>query len=130
MLAELEALARATERAARLGSDRPSVRIACPADLGDDQQACGRTLRLAAGQAEVRCRSCGSSWQTGWLITVALDAGADAWADPDAVALLVGHHVTTLRRWARKGLVRRRGHGRGMLYSVADCHAVASGVAA
>ena len=63
--------------------------------------------------ADVTCHRCG---ETRPLLFLMAAADEDAWADPESITEFYGMPARTLRSWAQRGLVRRRGNQ----YSVAD----------
>ncbi len=104
--AELRTLHRQAKAAARISSEPVTV-VECPADHPDDpSRLCGKRLRLVADQAE--CPRCGASWDVGRLLMVAASTKAEVWQPASVVSERLGVSDSTLRRWAKDGLVRRR----------------------
>ncbi len=108
-------LRRALAKLRRWDLDRPGAetRIICPGYVGD--QICGALLRISSADEPIFCRRCGRSWSIAWLIHVAGE-DADGWADVEAAARLSGLHERTIRKWATRGKVRKR----GLLYNLRD----------
>jgi len=94
-------------------STQVGTRINCPGLVED--KTCNAPIRISTEGEPVLCRKCGHSWTIDWLIAVA-GADADGWADIEAVCRLSGTSERTVRRWASKGIVRKR----GLLYNVRD----------
>ena len=110
-------LAPVARYARRLIGDVPSGQvILCPGLAGP----CGRRLRIdmADLDATVKCRGCETEWTAGRLILNAADS--DGYADAEAIEAVLRIPQSTLRRWARAGIVDRR----GQCYSISDAQAV------
>ncbi len=107
-------------RARRLLGDTPAGSVVCCPGL---DEPCGRRLRINVSDPDehVRCRSCGVEWSTGRLLVHQGDG--DGLLDAEAIELIYGVPGATLRRWAKRGLVRRE----GLRYSVADVREAMSG---
>ena len=105
--AELRTLHRQAKAAARISSEPVTV-VECPADHPDDpSRLCGKRLRLVADQAT--CVRCGASWDVGRLLMVAASTKAEVWQPIGVISERLGVPERTLQRWAKDGLVRRRG---------------------
>ena len=103
---EVREVHKAARSAARVPSEPVTV-VECPADHPDDpSRLCGKRLRLVADQAE--CPRCGASWDVGRLLMVAASTKAEVWQPASVVSERLGVSDSTLRRWAKDGLVRRR----------------------
>lgn len=113
-------------RASVMMGDTPTGQVVpCP---GDGEKPCGRRLRVDIHQRGkdskgpeqvVRCRACGMEWTAGRLMLRAVSGDTDAWLDPGAIEHNFGVPERTLRRWAAKGIVARKG-GRYLLQDVLD----------
>jgi hypothetical protein len=121
--AELRTLHRQAKAAARISSEPVTV-VECPADHPDDpSRLCGKRLRLVADQAE--CPKCGASWSTSRLLLVASSTQAEVWQPAQTVSLILGVPERTLRHWAQRGHIRRRGST--LLWSSVVAHIEATG---
>lgn len=88
--------------------------VPCPTSTDDGD--CGYRLQYRSMDEQVTCRRCGVTRDVSTLVLVALsDPKSDVWADPEAIARQFGVHESTLRKWARRGIIPRTNHG---LYSV------------
>lgn len=81
---------------------------ACPTD------GCGRDIRLGVDDlaGDVTCGHCGVQRPAAWL----LRASEDTYVDAEAVAVQFGVQEADVKRWGRRGAVRRRNG----LFSIAD----------
>lgn len=84
----------------------PGWRVPCPTVT--DHGECGQLLRVTRGAEIVYCRACGREWELPRLLAVA-GRDADIWVDVEAAATLAGVHEQTIRKWVRKGVVKKRG---------------------
>lgn len=93
------------------GQERASGwRIPCPAD--SEEGPCGKRLSVAPGDlhGDVRCPKCGSEWTAQRLLLVALnDERVQVWGYAETIADALAIPARTLRDWAAKGQVERRG---------------------
>ena len=94
--------------------------ITCPATLDDTD--CGNKLHITGQDFDtnVTCRRCHTTWPVERLLRVAAaDSQAEIWLAPEDAAHLFGIHLSTLKRWARKGLITKR-HGQYEHHSIRD----------
>ncbi len=95
--------------------------ITCPSD--DDSREdgiCGYRISINPEKLnnDVICKRCGTEWNPGHLIHVAISThGAEVWVDPEAAAGYFKITTKTLREWAR-GEKIRRDHGRYEMHSI------------
>lgn len=87
-------------------------RVECPSDVQDEM--CRRRLRVTRddldNDAEITCRSCRRVWTARRLVVVSAAAkDVDVWVPADTLADWYGVTKRTLRRWAKQGLIERRG---------------------
>jgi hypothetical protein len=87
-------------------------RVECPTDV--DDSTCGRRLRITSDalddDSEIVCRACGTRWTARRLVLVAAaDSEVDVWLPVDTITAWYSISARTLRRWASKGRVQRRG---------------------
>ena len=91
--------------------------IKCPTLL--DEGECGYRLHYVEPDEQVTCRRCGVTRDAMTLVTVALsDGDTHVWVDPEAAEKETGVSVTTLKRWANRGIVHYS-HGR---YDLREVH--------
>lgn len=91
-------------------SPRTSWAVTCPADV--EQGECGNRLRVNGQDFDgsVRCRSCGTEWEVKrLLLVVASSQTAEIWLDAEAAVEMFSVSPRTLRDWARRGHIRRKG---------------------
>lgn len=98
------------------GMTEQGQHVPCPTITVDGP--CGRRLLIDVHQpdATVACTACGRAWAARDLLAMGTRDSIDVWLDPDSMQIPTGVPDATLRRWARRGLVRRR-HG---LYHLGD----------
>lgn len=91
--------------------------VACPT-ISVDEGDCRRRLRIDVHRldAPITCHSCGRVWSARQLLDMASRSSADVYLDVESLAIMAKVPERTLRRWASRGLIRRR-HG---LYCVGD----------
>lgn len=110
-LAELVRRAGMALRCLDTGRERASGwRIPCPGDVGGG--ACGQRLSVDPGafHDDLSCPRCGHWWTAQRLLLVALsDERVTVWAYPDTITDALGIPARTLREWAGKDLIGRRG---------------------
>lgn len=92
--------------------DHEGWRVECPTDVDDEM--CRRRLRVTRddldNDAEIMCRSCKRVWTARRLVVVSAAAkDVDVWVPADTLADWYGVTKRTLRRWAKQGLIERRG---------------------
>lgn len=92
--------------------DHEGWRVECPTDVDDEM--CRRRLRVTRddldNDAEITCRSCKRVWTARRLVVVSAAAkDVDVWVPADTLAQWYGVTKRTLRRWAKQGLIERRG---------------------
>lgn len=107
-------LLREAARLARIAcvDDHEGWRVECPTDVDDEM--CRRRLRVTRddldNDAEITCRSCKRVWTARRLVVVSAAAqDVDVWVPADTLADWYGVTKRTLRRWAKQGLIERRG---------------------
>jgi hypothetical protein len=91
-------------------SPRTSWSVDCPADV--DGGECGNRLRVNGQDFDgyVGCRSCGTRWEVKrLLLVVASSQTAEIWLDVDAAVQMFSVSPRTLRDWAKRGHIRRKG---------------------
>lgn len=106
VVGDMAVMASHVHRGRRLaGEANPSRHIPCPGHTQDS--GCGRRLAIDLhdpDRALDPCAWCGRSWTTAQLLRF---GDRDVYLDAEAVAATVGVSESTLRRWARRGLVRQ-----------------------
>lgn len=115
LLADMQQeLLREAARLARIAcvDDHEGWRVECPTDVDDEM--CRRRLRVTRddldNDADITCRSCKRVWTARRLVVVSAAAkDVDVWVPADTLADWYGVTKRTLRRWAKQGLIERRG---------------------
>jgi len=93
----LELVRRMNPPAIRIGKCPVVVTVEDLPDGGELPLACGTSLRVRPGDAEIRCRGCGTVWpRVRWHLL------GDPWADYAHLSAELGVPVGTLWRWASK----------------------------
>lgn len=106
---ELAVLHQEARSAARTAGRRETW-VDCPTDT--DTGVCATPLRLTGLDLSrsVYCRGCRREWGVQRLMLVAAaDTEAGVWLLSEDVSVLLGVPERTLREWARKGRIERRG---------------------
>ena len=94
--------------------------ITCPTTI--DNQDCGTKLHVTGQDFDttITCRGCRTRWPVERLLRVAAsDSQAEIWLAPEDAAHLFGIHISTLKRWARRGHIKRA-HGQYEHHSIRD----------
>lgn len=116
---ELRNLHRACQQAAGL-AQRPPWRATCPADTSEGECGTGILVSAEDFDNQVTCRKCGTTWPVARLLhVVASSKHAELWLDPAAASEYLNCGQSTLRRWAKDGLIRRE-HGRYEVHSLRE----------
>lgn len=99
------------------GMTEQGQHVACPTITVDDGD-CRRRLRIDVHDldAPITCQRCGRVWTARQLLDMASRSSADVFLDVESLAIATEAPERTVRRWAARGLVRRRNG----LYSVGD----------
>lgn len=116
---ELNQVHRASKQAAGQTTDAP-WRATCPADT--DEGECSNPLLISREDfdGEITCRKCGTVWPTARLLhVVASSRHAELWLDPAAASEFLNCGQSTLRRWAKTGLIKRE-KGRYEVHSLRE----------
>lgn len=92
--------------------DDMGTMVKCPT-LGDAGE-CGYRLYYVDVHEDVTCRRCGATRSAMTLAAVAMADGRDVWLDPEAASQYLGVSEATLRRMARKGVIKRE-HSRYLM---------------
>ena len=94
--------------------------VTCPATL--DNTDCGNKLHITGQDFDttITCRRCHTPWPVERLLRVAAsDSQAEIWLAPEDAAHLFGIHISTLKRWARRGHIKKA-HGQYEHHSIRD----------
>ena len=103
---ELTLAHKTARRAAREGNEAVTI-VLCPADKPGGGLC---RVELILTTAEITCPACATVWSQTRLLAVARAADVDTWQPAAVVSQYLGIPGSTLRRWARDGSVKRRGH--------------------
>lgn len=97
-------------RSAARETDDAGMRIGCPGELPEGG-LCGKRLAVPSDpEAIVYCKQCGTSWDQRRLAAVAMSvADIEVMLPLAEVAHLTGVPERTLYRWAKTGIVAKRG---------------------